>query len=224
MKQNWIEWIAMRGAAIVFVMFLAIGVLFPRELSAAKKKEELPQPPTPVSADELESMRSRIIQRDQQSVLAALRSVLSIDTWQIEDFNADLGTIRALSLKTQERVSPENDWILKEDKKTQMELLTKPERREWRIRAWTRWFELNVMTEPWEGNSTRIRITILRMGLAPDVTRAKGSIVPFKASVNKTSAGGESVGKVLDDTNAYAELFEKLSRELAAREAIDRVE
>lgn len=200
------------GAAIV----LALGFVHPCE-SWAQKKNEPPQPPSPVSTLELEKMQTRIIRADKPRIVDGLNSALIIEGWSVEQADSELGTVHATSLRTLQGVGPQNDWILQYDEKTQLRLLTKPERRFFRLRAWTRWFELKATVEPWEADSWRVRIAIVKLGLPPDSTRSKASVAPFSATLNMVRSDDQVIGVVLDEALIYNQLFEKLERELATR-------
>ncbi len=202
-------------AVVSSVLAAALILSLSSTTFADKKKIELPAPPAPISDADREAMQMRVYNVESAELFEAIQAVLKFDGWTVTEKDDTTHQIHAESLKTQSGVGPDKDWILNANQKTQPKLLTKPERRYWRLKAWTRWLEMSASVEPRKDSSTRIRVSIIKTGLPPSSTRTKASVAPFSVNVNEVRNRDDRIGVPFDDAAVYQQFFEKLDRRLA---------
>jgi len=194
----------------VYVLAAVLGGL----LGACSSSGER-MPPPRLSDLQRASMQSRELPGHFDTAFSAALSVLQDEGWQLDEVGKDSGVIQASSLKWQGLIGPEDDWRDAGDPfiKRVREEAEKAAKKGIPYPQWTRWDRLTAHIEPWQPNSVRVRLTIVKCGLLPSGARIqkKNQITPIP---------GKEQSVLLEDPAVYQYLFQKLQKAIFVREGL----
>lgn len=173
--------------------------------------------PGEMSASQRGAMQTKELAGRFDTAFAAALSVLQDEGWQMDAVDRESGLIQASSLKRQSLFGPSDDFrppndpmverVLKDAAKAKKDNIPYPE--------WTRWEQLTAHIEPWQAQTVRIRLSIVKCGQLPAGQRfvKKNTFEPVP---------GKEQSLVVEDMAIYQTLFQKLQHAMFVREGLER--
>lgn len=176
-------------------------------------KPTAPQAPLPVDRAAFQAM---VFAGKLDVVFAATIAVLQDNGWRLDSVDRAAGLIRATSAHKTESLGPEDEREL--NLQTRRETV---QRRADVTQKWSRWQELVIHTEPWDGGArTRQRIVLTLRGTLPAMSYHEEQSGAWYRRGRDVLIHAPPEEQAVEVTmpEAYRELFERIEKALRLRQ------